>query len=164
MESQRLPWDMLHPDEAPAAHGVPGAPSPSREAPATAPAEPDPADMRVLHEARRRAQTAGVTEYVELTDELFIRLSAKIIIMATALADHPDARSLLVDYEAQLLADARVNPDEWYQRAIQTARDPKLAREMGEKILREARKHTDMQIDVSHINELAPMPIPQPDQ
>lgn len=165
LESQRMPWDMLHPEDATApAVGVGGDPgaAPPQDG-AAPPAEPDTADQRVIAEARRRSEAAGVTEYVELTEELFIRLSAKIIIMATALSDHPDARSLLVDYEAQLLADERVDPDEWYHRAIQIARDPKRAKEMGEKIVREARRHTDMKIDVDDIPGLAPMPIAQPE-
>lgn len=163
LESQRLPWDMLHPEDAPAPAVGPGVTPPAPAEQGAPPAPADPVDQRVIEETRRRTEAAGVTEYVELTEELFIRLSAKIIVAATALSDHPDARDLLVDYEAQLLADARVDPDEWYRRAIDTARDPRRAKEMGERIVREARRHTDMEIDVGDIPGLSPMQVATPE-
>jgi len=171
LESQRLPWDELHPEDASTPEGQPsaegeaapeGAPPPDGSA-AAAPEEPDAADARVIREAHHRGETAGVTEYVELTEELFVRMSAQVAIMATTVAEDPDARNLLVDYQAQLLTDERVDPEEWYDYAIQAARDPERARELGEKILREAEKHTDMEIKVDEVRDLAPMPVATPE-
>lgn len=170
LESQRLPWRMIHPEEGPPVGGSLAGDEPEPGSAAAAPAggetetppEPayDPADQRVIKEAKERGEQAGVTEYVELTEDLFIRLSAKTVIMASTLEGHPDAKKLLVDFQAQLLADARVNPDEWYDYAMKVASDPVRAREIGEKILREADKHSERRITVSDVPGITPMDIP----
>ena len=157
LESQRLPWDTLHPEEdEPVPADAVEAPPADEARVADQPEEYDPVAERVVVQAERRAEDAGVTEFVELDDELFIRVSAKVVIMASALAGRPDGRDLLVDYEAGLLAEEKINPDDWYEYAKAAARDPRRTEQLGEAILREAEKHTEMSINVHGVTDLSP--------
>jgi hypothetical protein len=128
------------------------------------------ADRKAIHDARERMEAQGVEDYVELTERLYIRLSAKMVIMASTLDDYPDAQDpavaqgLMSDYAAGLLADARVNPDEFYEYTREVHSDPERAKEMGERILREAEKHTDREIDVSAVPGMSPTPVPESEQ
>ncbi len=178
VEDQQLPWDMLHPEQAVVTPGPGAAPadlSPveiaddpaapeAPDGPAEPPADYDAEAARVIRQSDRNSEAAGVTEFVTLDDELFIRVSAKLAIMASTLTEHPDARDVLVDYEAQLLTEERIRADDWYQYAIQVGRDPDRAAIMGEMILREAEKHTDMRINVQDVPEVAPAPVARRDE
>lgn len=157
LESQRLPWDELHPeaDEPDTADAV--EPQLAEDAPvADQPDDYDAAAERVVVQADRLTEAAGVTEFVKLDDELFIRVSVKLVLMATALAGQPDGRDMLVDYEAGLLTEEKIDPDDWYEYAKAVARDSQRTAQMSEAILREAERRTDMKINVRGVTDLSP--------
>ena len=163
LESQQLPWDTLHPqDDAPVVADTADAP-PVADAPvADQPEEYEAAAERVIVQAERLAEDAGVTEFVAVDDELFIRVSVKLVLMATALAGQPDGRDMLVDYEARLLTEEKIDPDDWYKYAKLIGRDAERAEQIGEAILREAERRTDMKINVRGVTDLSPSHVAGP--
>ncbi|GEM_PF-6333445 len=125
------------------------------------------ADRAVIEGAQARLDAQGVTEYVELTEELYIRVSAKLVIAAAALgkalgpnADPTEAQHLLAEKTADELAAARIDPDEYWQYTRDLHSDPARAEEMGDKILQEAEKHTQYRITFKDIEPLEPTPVP----
>ncbi len=181
-EEQRLPYDMLAAqaeaagepgaaDAAGADEAAPEAEQPEGRRPddaESAPHEPHPpaADIRVIEGARER-QADG--DYVKLTEELFVRLSAKMVIFASTLENHPEAdntakmQGLMTDFAARELAEASVNPDDFYAYSQRIAEDPRLSEEVREKILREAEKHTTRRITVSDVPGVPPTPVAGPE-
>ena len=125
------------------------------------------ADRAAIEGAQTRLDAEGVTDYVELTEELYIRVSAKLVIAAAALgkalgpdADPTEAQHLLAEKTADELAAARIDPDEYWEFTRGLHSDPARAEEMGEKILQEAEKHTQYRINFKDIESLEPTPVP----
>ena len=163
LESQRLPWDELHPAVDDPDSGNVADFTPSSDAPATDEADDyDAAADRVVVQANRLGDDAGVTEFVKLDDERFIHVSVKLVLMASALAGQPDGRDMLVDYEARLLTEEKINPDDWYTYTKEIARDPERTAQMSEAILREAERRTDLKINVRGVSDLAPAQVADP--
>lgn len=169
IEAHRLPYDMIA--EQAAGDDVPDEESPAAAAsePSSSGGETTAAERSVIHDAREQMEAEGVTEYVELTEDLFVRLSARMVIFASTLESHPQAsdptaiQGLMADYASGLLARERVDPDEYREYAQAVANDGARVKEMGEKILREAEKHTTRKIDVSAVPGMSPMPVAQPE-
>ncbi len=142
------------------------------DAPADAPAtegESSEADRAVIRGARRQLDETGVAETVELTEELYIRLSAQVVLMAHALKDDPraadpeEAQHLIADYTSKLLAENHVDGQEYFDFTRWVASDHDRAERIGELILREAEKHTRIRINVSDVPGVAPAPVAPPD-
>jgi len=102
----------------------------------------------------------------ELTEELYVRVSAKLVLAATALsevlgpdADRTQAQHLLADKAVEELTAARVDPDEYWAYTRDVHADPERAQEMGERILREAEKHTQRRITFEDV-PIEPTPVP----
>ncbi len=153
--------------ETPAAEDKPDQPTDRRdEAPSTSPDESTASDRRTMHDARERMRSEGVEDYVELTENLFIELSSKMVIMAATLDRHPQSddpvaiQGLMGDYAAGLLADARVDPDDFQRYARELHREPDRAAQIGERIIKEAEKHTDRRIEVGEGMPGIPAEIP----
>ncbi len=128
-----------------------------------------PYDNQIPDEVQRRREQAGITDTVELTEELYIRLSAQVVLMANALQSHPAAddpntvQRLLAEYTAQLLAENAVDGQDYLEFTQWVADDHDRAERIGELILREAEKHTRMRINVSDVPGVAPAPVAPPD-
>ncbi len=125
---------------------------------------PSDEDGKVIHETQNRQEQEGIEEYVELDEELYVRLSAQLAIAASALRDREDAKEILQDYTATLLTKHRVDPQDFYEYTQWVASDNDRAHEMGEKILREAEKHTKERISVSAVPGLDPAPVAPPEE
>lgn len=125
------------------------------------------AERKAIHEARERMRAEGVEEFAELTEELFVQISARMVVMAAALENHPEAadpvamQGLMGDYAAGVLAAERIDPDDFYDFTYRVHADRKLSEEIGEKILREAEKHTTRRIDVSTVPGIEALPVPE---
>lgn len=188
-ESQRVPFGSA---DVAAAADDPAAPAAAEDAPAGAengPAEaqetapeaasdlegergnaPDseelsPAERATIEGAQRLGEELGVTDYVELTEERYIRLSAKMVIDAKALsnamgedADPIEFQHILTERAAERLAEARVDPEDFWAYTRDVHSDPDRAKAMGERILREAEKHTQYKITVDDIPGVIPVP------
>jgi len=140
-----------------------GAAPPADDAP------PSPYDDQIPDEVDRIRQQAGMTETVELTEQLYVRLSAQVVLMANALQGHPEAddpdtiQRLLAEYTAQLLAENAVDGQDYLEYTQWVADDHDRAERIGELILREAEKHTRMRINVSDVPGVSPAPVAPPD-
>lgn len=127
------------------------------------------AERKAIYEARKRMEAEGVEEFVALDDELYVSLSASMVVMAGTLEHHPEAsdpvamQGLLGDYAVGLLADARVDPDDFYEYTRRIHSDRERAMEIGEQIIREAEKHTDRRIDASAVPGVPALPVPEAD-
>jgi type IV secretory pathway VirB10-like protein len=146
-------------------------PEPTDEAADNSPAreETTASERKAVEEARRRMEAQGVDDYAELTEELFIRVSAKMVLMASTLSesaeedeeiDSTEVQSLLADNAADLLARERINPEDFWSFTRDVHSDPERAREIGEKILREAEKRTERKIRVGDMPGISPVPVP----
>jgi len=173
-DEQRVPFDSAEaagqaaiPDQDPAAAPA----DPASADPASAadtPAEddrPSGADRATIEGAQEQLAAEGVTECVELTEELYVRVSAKLVLAATALsealgpdADPTEAQHLLADKAVEELTAARIDPDEYWAYTRDVHSEPERAQEMGERILREAEKHT-RRIPVEDV-PIEPTPVP----
>ncbi|MBD3292781.1 MAG: hypothetical protein GF393_07630 [Armatimonadia bacterium] len=133
--------------------------------------ELDPAERATIRGAQRREEPEGVEDYVELTEERYIRLSARMVIDAHALskavgedADPVEVQHLLAERAAERLAEAEVDPEDFWAYTRDIHSDPDRAKEMGEKILREAEKHTQYKITVEDVPGMTPTPVPGADE
>ena len=124
-------------------------------------------ERKTMEEARQRMRSRGVEEYVDLTEELFVRVSAKMVIMASVLSESAgedvnpaEIQGLLADNAAEVLAKERVNPEEFWSYTSSVHSDPERAMEIGEKILREAEKHTGHTIRFDDVPGMEPTPVP----
>ncbi len=124
-------------------------------------------DGELIDDAQDQFAAEGITEFVELTDELYIRVSAGAVIMASILSqapdDYPDAQEVMADYMRTQFVKERVDPEEFYNYTQWAASDHERAMRIGEKILREAEKHADIKIDVSAVPGMAPAPVAPPE-
>ncbi len=149
---------------------------PDDEAPADpeeSSSEPDDstaADRETIERARKRMREQGVEEYRELTEELYIRVSARMVIMASVLSqdvgedvDPTDFQHLMADHAAEVLAKENVDPQDFWAYTRDVHSDPERAKEMGQKILREAEKHTQREITVESVPGMTPTPVPNSD-
>jgi hypothetical protein len=132
------------------------APAPQEESSSDSEEELDERDRWAVIGARKRAEQQGVEEYVELDERLWMRISVELVIAASYLRHHKNAKELLVDRTAQVLAEQRVDPDAFAAYTKQVAENPQRAAEMGERILKEAEKRTQMEIEVDTIPGLPP--------
>ncbi|MFW5867742.1 MAG: hypothetical protein ACOCX2_08005 [Armatimonadota bacterium] len=150
-------------------------PEPTDEAADNSPAreETTASERKAVEEARRRMEAQGVDDYAELTEELFIRVSAKMVLMASTLSesaeedeeiDSTEVQSLLADNAADLLARERINPEDFWSFTRDVHSDSERAREIGEKILREAEKRTERKIRVEDMPGISPVPVPDSEQ
>jgi len=146
--------------------------APPADAPTPGPAdEPTPPptgdDGELIDDAQDQFEAEGITEFVELTEELYIRISAGAVIMATIISqapnDYPDAQEVMADYMRTQFVKERVDPEEFYNYTQWVASDHERAMQVGEKILREAEKHTDIKIDVSAVPGMSPAPVAPPE-
>jgi len=116
----------------------------------------DDRDRWAIVGARKRAEQQGVEEYVELDERLWMQISVELVIAASYLRHHKDAKELLLDRTAQVLAEERVDPDAFAAYTKQVADSPERAAEMGERVLKEAEKRTQMKIEVETVPGLPP--------
>jgi len=130
-------------------------------------AEASAADNATIEGAHRHMDAEGVTEYAQLTEELFIRVSAKMVIDAAVLSqavdedvDPSDVQHILAEKAGEHLAEARVDPEAFWEYTRDVHSDPERAAEMGEKILREAEKHTQRTITIEDVPGMTPTPVP----
>ncbi len=171
LPEHQVPYDTLYPQEAedePVAETAPHATQAAapteeesvRRSDAERPREEQvtDADRRAIAAAEHRAQQQGVEEHVELDDHLYVSICAKLVIAANDLQRHEDAAALLLDYTAQLLADARVDAEDFHAYTREITGNPRRADAMRERILREAEKRTQMKIEIDTIPG-----IPQPE-
>lgn len=126
---------------------------------------PSAAERRIIAGTNQRLAQEGVTEFVELTEDLYVRVCARMVIFAAVLQqqENPKAQSLMADFAETQLAKERIDPEEFYEFTKWVASDHDRAERIGEMILREAEKHTDMKIDVSAVPGLAPAPVAPPE-
>jgi len=134
-------------------------------------AESTASERKTIEETRERMESQGVTDYVELTEDLYVRVSAKMVIMASALShstdentDPAEVQGMLADNAAEVLADARIDPEEFWAYTRDVHADPERAKAMGEKILREAEKHTRYKITVEDVPGMEATPVAGADQ
>ncbi|MFO8078868.1 MAG: hypothetical protein R6V07_01060 [Armatimonadota bacterium] len=130
-------------------------------------------ERKAVEQARERIEEEGVEDYAELTEELFIRVSAKMVLMASALSesveegeeiDPTEVQSLLADNAAEVLARERVDPEDFWSFTRDVHSDPERAQEIGERILREAEKRTERKITVGDMPGVTPVPVPDGEQ
>lgn len=125
------------------------------------------ADGRVMDSASDWAEHEGI-EYVELTEDLYITISARAVIMAHMISqdpdEYPDPQETMADFMTTQLVKYRVDPRQYYEYTNHVASDNARARRMGEKILREAEAHTGQEINVSDVPGLAPAPVAPPEE
>ncbi|MGI5819245.1 MAG: hypothetical protein ACOX9R_14245 [Armatimonadota bacterium] len=152
--------------EQPSAGAQPGS-APADDGGRMARDESTASERKTIEETRQRMRAQGVTEYVELTEELFIRVSARMVLMASILsqstekdADPAEVQSLLADNAADLLARERIDPEDFWSYTRDVHSDPERAMEIGEKILREAEKHTERKITFEDVPGMTPTPVP----
>lgn len=158
------------PEDAPPAPSAEEAPGGAADTPAVAPSDRPSAPERVAMEgARELMAREGVTDYVELTEELYVRLSAEIVIFTNAAQHEPNSddvvamQRLIADYTAGLLARHRVDPQDYYDYTQWVASDHERAKRIGEQILRAAEKRAQMRIEVRTVPGIAPAPVAPPD-
>ena len=139
---------------------------PAESASGPAHAESTAAERKTIEETRERLDTRGVEDYVELTEKRYIRISAKMVIMAAVLGesseedvDPAEVQGMLADNAAEVLANERVAPEDFWSYTRDVHSDPERAKEMGEKILREAEKHTELKINFEDVPGLSPTPV-----
>ena len=150
------------------ADGEAEAPAPSEDTPAREmPEDADTADRVTIESAHRYMDAEGVTDYAELTEERYIRVSAKMVVDAAVIskefgedADPTEVRHILAEKAAEHLAEARVKPEDFWAYTRDVHSDPERAKEMGEKILREAEKHTKFKINIADVPGMEPTPVP----
>jgi hypothetical protein len=131
------------------------------------PTESTASERKTIDQTRERMEAQGVRDYAELDEELYIRVSAKMVIMASVLSKSADAdadpariQALLADNAAEVLAKHRVDPEDFWSYTRDVHSDPERAKEMGEKIMREAEKHTRHEITVEEVPGMSPTPVP----
>lgn len=155
------------PDTGPAAEEPPGTadgPPPGVDEGPSAP------DRAVIEGAREIMEREGVTEHVKLTEDLYVRLSAEVVIFTNAAQHEPNSddvvamQRLIADFTAGLLARHHVDPQEYYDYTQWVASDHERARRIGEKILRAAEKRAQMRIDVRTVPGIAPAPVAPPEE
>lgn len=170
-------YRVVDPGSAEAATLPPVEPAPdSSAAPAAEPVEippaadePSGAERAAIHGAEEIMEREGITERVELTEELYIRLSAEIVVFTNAAQHEPNSddveamQRLIADYTSGLLARHHVDPQDYYDYTQWVASDHERAQQIGEKILRAAEKRAQMRIDVTTVPGIAPAPVAPPD-
>ncbi|MGC9318023.1 MAG: hypothetical protein ACP5KN_08310 [Armatimonadota bacterium] len=186
-ESDRIP------DESPGGLAEAAEMPPSNQEGTSAEAEPDPGDEAdssdeagtpggeevpiepptgidrdVLKGAQAWNEREGNTEFVELTDKLYVHISARTVILANEIARnperYPDAQKVMADFLTTQLVKYDVDPDDYYEFTKWVASDHERAKQFGERILREAEEHTKMKIDVSAVPNLSPAPVAPPEE
>jgi len=158
------------PEDMPPADPVEEAPATDPDTPAGAASErPSSPDRAAMEGAQEIMEREGVAERVELNEELYIRLSAEIVIFTNAAQHEPNSddvvamQRLIADYTAGLLARHHVDPQDYYDYTQWVASDNERARRIGEKILQAAEKRAQMRIEVQEVPGLAPAPVAPPD-
>ncbi|MEA3401402.1 MAG: hypothetical protein U9R79_09210 [Armatimonadota bacterium] len=188
-EGQRMPYEMLaeraEADETPpdghaaasagadtgaeaeggtASVAETGAPS-AEEVPTEVPTD---SDRDVLRGAEAWNEQAGNTDFVELTEKLYVQISARTVIMANEIARNPedylDPQKVMADFLTTQLVKYDVDPEEYYEFTRWVARDEERASDFRERILRVAEEHAKMKIDVSAVSDLSPAAVPPPDE
>lgn len=150
---------------------VPAGADAAGEEPSTAgPAnEPTVAERAAMRGAEEIMEREGITERVKLDEDLYIRLSAEIVIFTNAAQREPNSddveamKRLIADFTAGLLARHHVDPQDYYDYTQWVASDHERARQFGERILRTAEKRAQMRIDVRTVPGIAPAPVAPPD-
>ncbi len=137
-------------------------PAPQDESSSDAEENLDERDRWAIVGARKREEQQGVQEYVKLDERLWMKISVELVIAASYLRNHKDAKELLLDRTAQVLAEQRVDPDAFAAYTKRVAENPERAAEMGERILKEAEKRTRMKIKVDTIPGLPPAELELP--
>lgn len=157
-ESQRVPYGSAEAAEESPGGDAEAEASDGADGEDRAGGEGTAADRATVRGARERMREEGVAEYVEIDDEVYVRVSAKMVIAAAVLnealgpgADPEEAERLLADSAATELARAGVDPDEFAAYTEEVRSDPERAMEMAERILREAEKHTEMKITFDNL-------------
>lgn len=157
-------------EDAPPVQPAEEAPAGGADTPPVAPSDRPSSPERVAMEgAEELMAREGVTDRVELTEELYVRLSAEIVIFTNAAQHEPNSddvvgmQRLIADYTAGLLARHRVDPQDYYDYTQWVASDHERAQRIGEQILRAAEKRAQMRIEIQTVPGIAPAPVAPPD-
>ncbi|MGD9496767.1 MAG: hypothetical protein AB7Y46_10735 [Armatimonadota bacterium] len=158
------------PASSAAAAGAPDRPTTPLGAPRlddiAAPLPPDD-ERKLIRETEESFELEGITETVELTEELYLRISARAVIMANLIAQNPEAypdpkQTMLAFMRTQFVKE-RIDPEQYYKYTHWVSSDHDRALEYGERILRAAEREAKMRIEVSDVPEIPPAPVAPPE-